>query len=51
MTPADIPREEARTLLEASLTSRGKKTMAAPTAVEAPAAMTAPKATPTFSLP
>ena len=48
MTPAEIPREDARTLRDASFTRRGKKTMAAPTAVDAPAASTAPNAMPTL---
>ncbi len=50
MTPAEIPKDDARTLREASFTSLGKNTMAAPTAVEAPAAITAPKARPTLLL-
>ncbi len=50
MTPAEIPKDDARTLREASFTSLGKKTMAAPTAVEAPAAITAPNAIPTLLL-
>ena len=49
MTPAEIPKALANTLREASLTRAGKKTTAAPKAVERPAPMTNAKATPTFS--
>ena len=50
MTPAEIPREDASTLLDANLTRRGKKTKAAPTDVDAPAAIMAPNAMPTLEL-
>ena len=50
MTPAEIPSDEARKFLDVTLTNFGKKTTDAPKHVEAPAANTAPKAGPMFSL-
>ena len=44
MTPAEKASEPASTRLEAILTSEGKKTTAAPSAVEAPAPNTRAKA-------
>lgn len=49
MTPAEKPRDPARTRRDASFTMDGKKTTAAPSPVEAPAAITSPMATPAFS--
>lgn len=49
MTPAEKPRDPARTFRLASFTSDGMNTTEAPSPVAAPAAATRPIATPTFS--
>ena len=48
MTPAETPRAPARVRRDANLTSDGKKTTKAPSAVAAPAPITKAKATPTL---
>ena len=50
MTPAEIPRDDARKFLDVNLTNLGKKTTDAPKHVDAPAANTAIKAGPIFSV-
>jgi len=50
MTPAEKPRDAARTLRLASFTSDGMNTTAAPIPVEAPAPATRSNAGRTFSL-
>ena len=51
MTPAEKPSEPARTLRDASFTTFGKNTTAAPRPVEAPAPATRANAMPTLSFP